>query len=131
MSIFEAAEQDRLAGRRVLIVEDEVLVCMLLEDMLETLGCTLVGPASRLDKALQLAREASIDSAILDVNLAGQEVYPVAEALAARGIPFVFATGYGTTGLRAPYQDSPTLQKPFSQDDLQRVLGESLVQAER
>lgn len=110
--------------RRILLVEDEMLVAMLLEDMLSEAGHTIVGPLARIDQALQAARNEPIDLAILDVNVGGEEVYPVAEALAAREIPFAFATGYGAHGLREPWQERPTLQKPFHRDDLFRMVAE-------
>ena len=87
------------ARRRVLVVEDEILIGMLLEDMLGELGYAIAATASRVDEAAALARDGEFDAAILDVNLNGQDVYPVADILAARGIPFVFATGYGERGL--------------------------------
>jgi CheY-like chemotaxis protein len=111
-----------LPARRVLIVEDEILIGMLLEDMLGDLGYQVAASASRVEDALRLAREVDADAAILDVNLNGQEVYPVAEVLTGRGIPFVFATGYGERGLPQAYQQRPTLQKPFQQDTLERKL---------
>jgi CheY-like chemotaxis protein len=110
------------AGLRVLLVEDEILVAMLLEDMLAELGHTIIGPVARLDKAVEMARSETLDLAILDVNLNGKEAYPVAEALDMRGIPLVFATGYGTGGLRAPYRNRPTLSKPFLRRDLVQAL---------
>ncbi|HEX5379226.1 MAG TPA: response regulator, partial [Phenylobacterium sp.] len=100
-----------LAGLRVLVVEDEMMVSMLIEDMLEDLGCTVVGPASRLDEAMVLAREADLDCAVLDVNLGGQSIFPVADLLRAKGAPFAFATGYGDAGLREVDRGSPVLQK--------------------
>jgi CheY-like chemotaxis protein len=108
-------------GLRVLLVEDEIMVALLLEDMLAELGHTVVGPVARLDKALEMAREEAFEVAFLDVNLDGEEVYPVAEVLAARGIPFIFVTGYSRPGLRAPYGDRPTLQKPFRRHDLRQL----------
>jgi CheY-like chemotaxis protein len=111
-------------GLRVLLVEDEIMIALLLEDMLAELGHTIAGPVARLDAALAMARSEAFDVAFLDVNLDGQEVYPVAEVLAARGTPFIFVTGYGKTGLRAPYGDRPTLQKPFRRHDLVQLLAE-------
>lgn len=108
-------------GFRVLLVEDENLVAMLLEDMLVELGHTVVGPIARLKKALEMAQHEAIDVAILDVNINGEQVYPVAVALAARGIPFIFSTGYGERGLPPQYRDHPTLQKPFQQSDLEKL----------
>ena len=83
-----------LSGRRVLVMEDEMLVAWALEDMLADLGCIVVGPAARVDKALALLHAEAVDLAMLDVNLNGQRSYPVADALAAKGVPFVFLTGY-------------------------------------
>jgi CheY-like chemotaxis protein len=120
-----AADQD-LTGLRVLVVEDEVAISLLLEDMLLDFGCTVVGPAGRLAAATELATREDLDLAVLDVNLAGQPIYPVAEALAVRGIPFVFSTGYGSAGIDEPYRDRPVLQKPFAQHELERVLKAAL-----
>lgn len=112
-----------LAGLRVLVVEDEMMVSMLIEDMLDDLGCKVVGPASRLDEAIALAGEAELDCAVLDVNLGGQSIFPLADLLRAKGAPFAFATGYGDAGLREVDKGSPVLQKPFRETDLARVLG--------
>jgi CheY-like chemotaxis protein len=109
-------------GLRILLVEDEIMVALLLEDMLSELGHAVIGPVSRIDKAVEMAQEETLDLAILDVNLDGKEVYPVAEALDARGIPFVFSTGYGNGGLHAAYRDRPTLSKPFLRRDLLQAL---------
>jgi CheY-like chemotaxis protein len=113
-----------LTGLRVLVVEDEMMVSMLIEDMLSELGCEIVGPASRLDEAMELAKTAEIDCAVLDVNLGGQPIFPLADLLRERGAPFAFATGYGDAGLREADRGSPVLQKPFRESDLARVLGE-------
>lgn len=113
-----------LNGLRVLVVEDEMMVSMLIEDMLSDLGCQVVGPASRLDEALELARIGGIDCAVLDVNLGGQPIFPVADLLRERGAPFAFATGYGDAGLRDVDRGTPVLQKPFRESDLARVIGE-------
>jgi len=83
-----------------------------------------VGPVARLDEALEMARGDAIDLAILDINLNGEKAYPVAEALAARNIPFVFSTGYGRNSLPAHYRGRPTLQKPFQQDDLRKLFAQ-------
>lgn len=114
----------KLDGLRVLVVEDEMMVSMLIEDMLGELGCKVVGPASRLDEALALAEEADLDCAVLDVNLGGQPIFPLADLLRSKGAPFAFATGYGDAGLRDVDKGSPVLQKPFRESDLARVLGE-------
>ena len=113
-----------LTGKRVLLVEDEALVAMLVEDMLADEGCEVAATASRLGDALALAADTSllIDIAILDVNLAGEPVFAVAEALARRGVPFAFATGYGAGGLPESWRNRPTLQKPFTAADVHAVL---------
>jgi CheY-like chemotaxis protein len=116
-----------LAGLRVLVVEDEMLVAMMIEDMLAEFGCIVVGAASRVGQALKLLEEADeIDGAVLDVNLAGEKVFPVAEALDARGIPFVFSTGYGTAGLPDHFRNRLTLQKPYRPEDLEGALAAAL-----
>jgi CheY-like chemotaxis protein len=119
-------EPGHRGGLRVLLVEDENLVAALLEDMLAELGHSVVGPVARLKKALEMAQREAIDLAILDVNINGEQAYPVAEALAARGIPFVFSTGYGERGLPPQYRGHPTLQKPFQQHDLEKLFAELL-----
>jgi CheY-like chemotaxis protein len=110
------------SGKRVLVVEDELMIRMLLQDMLTDLGYTLAGEAGRIDEALQLARDAEFDFAILDVNLNGQPITPVVEVLVERKLPFVFATGYGQRGVPEPYRTTPTLQKPFQMDALEKTL---------
>ncbi|HYG27050.1 MAG TPA: response regulator [Caulobacteraceae bacterium] len=105
-----------IAGRRVLVVEDESLVAMLLETILEDMGCVPVGPASTVDEGLRMAAaDEPLDAALLDVNVAGKQVFPIAEALQARGVPFVFSTGYGEGGLPDEWRGQPTLQKPFTE----------------
>ena len=111
-----------LNGLRILVVEDEAAISLLLEDMLLDFGCEVVGPAARLTAALDIAHRESLDLAILDVNVAGEPVYPVVEALEARKVPFVFSTGYGSAGIRDLYRDRPVLQKPFAQHDLRQKL---------
>ncbi len=121
-----------LEGRRVLIVEDEPLVAMLLETMLEDMGCAPVGPIGTVDEAVQvIASDSALDVALLDVNVAGRVVFPVAAALAERDIPFVFSTGYGEGGLPDDWRGRPTIQKPFTEatvrEALQTTLGISRV----
>lgn len=112
-----------LSGRRVLLIEDEMMVAMLLEDMLADLGCTVVGPAARVEQALAMIEVAgTLDAAVLDVNLNGQQSYPVANALVACGVPFVFATGYGRDSVMNGYRDIPQLQKPFKLSELSDAL---------
>lgn len=110
------------ARRRVLIVEDEMLIGMLLEDMLADLGHEVVAVVPRLKDALAAVQSKTFDLAILDVHLQGESAFPVADALIARNVPFVFATGYGERGLPEAYRERPVLQKPFARDDLERVL---------
>jgi CheY-like chemotaxis protein len=109
-------------GCRIFVVEDEFLIRILLEDMLSDLGHAVAAAAGNVNEASELARTSDFDVAILDVNLDGTEVYPVADILAGRGLPFVFVTGYGGSGLPEAYRDRPTLQKPFQLDDLRKTL---------
>lgn len=112
-----------LAGRRVLVVEDESLVAMLLETILEDMGCVPVGAIATVDEALAvIADDGLLDAALLDVNVAGREVFPVAEALRARGVPFVFSTGYGQGGLPVAWRDQATIQKPFTENAIRDAL---------
>jgi CheY-like chemotaxis protein len=117
-------EPRNFAGLRVLVVEDEALVAMLVEDMLADLGCVVVGPVAELEEALQTVADAEVDCAVLDVNLAGRPIFPVADALKAKGVPFAFASGYGEAGVRDDHRGVPVLQKPFREADLARALGE-------
>jgi len=115
-----------LDGKRILVVEDEALVAMLLEDMLGEIGCQVAACVSRIEDGVTRAGSAEVDVAILDVNVAGRPVFPVAEVLRQRGIPFVFATGYGPAGLPDEWKGMPTVQKPFSQGEVERCLIEAL-----
>jgi CheY-like chemotaxis protein len=118
---------EALKGRRVLVVEDEMMIAMLVEDMLADLGCSVVGPAHGLAAAMDLANGAGeLDVALLDVNLAGQAVFPVADALRARGVPIIFCTGYGDAGLREADRGAPVLQKPYRARDLADTLNAAL-----
>lgn len=116
-------------SKNILVVEDEIMIRMLLEDMLGDLGYTVAGAVGRIDDAIKLARTGDFDMAILDVNLAGQTVSPVAEILEERGLPFVFATGYGERGLPEKFMNRPTLQKPFQQDNLSKILSQAFERA--
>jgi len=119
-----------LNGLRLLVVEDEAMIAMMLEDMLGGLGCVVVDVAGTVSKGLDLAGNLSLrfDGAILDVNLAGEQVYPVAERLAARGVPFIFCTGYGRTGLAENFAHVPTLAKPYMREELELILMKALVE---
>ena len=122
---------DLLKDRRILVIEDESLVAMLLETVLEDLGCLPVGPASSVDEGLRLiSDEAVLDGALLDVNVAGRQVFPAADALKARGVPFVFSTGYGEGGLPDEWRGHPTIQKPFTEATVRSALMSALGVAE-
>jgi len=110
---------------RVLVVEDEAVVAMLLEDMLLDLGHEVVAAVGRFEQAMEAAETSDLDLAILDVNLNGVLTYPVAERLKSRGVPVVFATGYGSDGLREDWRGGPVVQKPFQLRDLQKAVGEA------
>jgi|JI10StandDraft_1071094.scaffolds.fasta_scaffold227460_2 CheY-like chemotaxis protein len=114
-----------LDGMRVLVLEDEALVAMLLEDMLADLGCSTVGPFAELGDATAFVETEprGMDAAIIDVNVAGQPSYPLAAALAAGGVPFAFSTGYDISGIAAEWRGRPWLRKPFMLPDLEQVLG--------
>ncbi len=111
---------------RVLFVEDEAVVSMLIEDMLLDLDVEVVGPVAKMDEALALAGEIEIEAAILDINLGGQFTYPIANILQARGIPVIFATGYGSSALPERFRSVPTLHKPFSRSCFERVIEAAL-----
>jgi CheY-like chemotaxis protein len=117
------------AGKRVLVVEDELMIRMLVEGMLTDLGHTMVAEAGGIEEALTLAKEAEFDVAVLDVNLNGKPITPVVEVLVARGMPFVFASGYGQRGVPEPYRGNPTLQKPFQSDALAKAIEAATVKA--
>ena len=109
------------ARRRVLVVEDEMMIAMMMQDMLEDIAYEVVGPANRLDAAMALT-DAELDVALLDVNLAGELVYPVADRLRQRGVPIIFLTGYGSVGVDPRYRDCPVLSKPFDLAALEAAL---------
>ncbi|WP_375428588.1 response regulator [uncultured Sphingomonas sp.] len=107
-----------LAGQRVLVVEDEMMIMMLIEDMLADLGCTSIMSAATVSQALALIDAEEFDVATLDVNLNGTKSYPIADALGARGVPYMFATGQGTEGVPERYHERPILRKPFNYQDV-------------
>ena len=108
-----------LAGRRILVVEDETLIALSIEETLQRLGCVVVGPVGKLDAALRLAGDEALDAAVLDVTVRGGPVYPVAERLLARGVPFVLASGYGEWALPENLRDRPRLTKPFTPQEVE------------
>ena len=117
------------AQPRVLVVEDEYLIRMLLEDMLGDLGYAVAAAVGSIAEAQQVAANGEFSAAVLDVNLDGLEIYPVADILAGRGLPFVFVTGYGERNLPERYRDRPALQKPFQAEQLQAALAGLLATA--
>lgn len=115
-----------LADARVFIVEDEALILDTLQDMLEGLGCHVVESAVRVDEALAKLAALDLDVAVLDVNVAGHRIDPVADLLAARGVPFVFASGYGRASLPAAHRERVLLTKPYRKADLRAALDAAL-----
>jgi CheY-like chemotaxis protein len=112
---------------RILVVEDEMIAAMMLETLLADSGGIVVGPVASVGNALALIATKPIDGAVLDVNLGGEFVYPVADVLAERGTPFVFITGYGTTGIDVrPYAHVPVMPKPYEDDGLVRLIAEAI-----
>ena len=114
-----------LAGKRILLVEDEFIIAAMAEDMLTALGATVIGPASTIAMALRLAETDGIDAAVLDVNMGGERIDPVAEVLGARNVPVVFATGYGARALGCA-SEAPVLDKPYTQEELAAALARAL-----
>jgi CheY-like chemotaxis protein len=115
-----------LAGARVLVVEDEMLVSLLIEDVLTDSECIVVGPYDRVPTALEAARTLALDAAVLDVNLAGTKVYPVAEMLSARGIPFLLVSGYGAGAVPIEHPSWQVCSKPFRPEQLITMLAEQI-----
>jgi CheY-like chemotaxis protein len=116
------------AGRRVLLVEDEALITLLLEDMLSDLEYEVSDAPATLGEALSSARIGAIDLALVDLNLGGKLTYPVADVLKARQIPFVFMTGYGSAALETAYAEIPVLEKPFNRADLKAIIARVICQ---
>lgn len=114
-----------LRGKRVLVVEDEALIAVMVEDMLLEMGSEVVGPAATIEGALALARSEAIDAAVLDVNVRGERIDPVAEALMARGVPVLFATGYGEVRLASGIPVT-VIDKPYTQEKLARGLAAAM-----
>lgn len=120
--LAQLAGNARFRGLKVLLVEDEILISFLVEDMLTELGCTAVWHAKGVKEAIAILAEKRPDVAVLDVNLAGEFVYPLAARLDQAQIPFVFATGYGREGIQAPWSRKPVVQKPYDTHALASAL---------
>jgi DNA-binding response OmpR family regulator len=120
-------------GRRILVVEDEFLVSLTTIDLLENIGCEIVGPAARLAAAVQLAQSESLDAAVLDINIAGEMIWPVAEELQRRGVPFLFFSAYPQSVVPALFATRPRLDKPLDKNrlltDLSAIWGVSADEA--
>jgi CheY-like chemotaxis protein len=110
-----------LAGKRILLVEDEVLIAEMVVDMLAGLGATVVGPATTIEAGLLLAGSETFDAAVLDINVRGERIDPIADLLDAEGIPMVFATGYGMAA-SAEWRNAPVIDKPYDQERLASAL---------
>ena len=111
-----------LESRRIFVVEDSPVVAEMLAEMLRDLGCAVVGPIGNMGIALEQAAEEAIDAAVIDLNIRGGKVFPVARALADRGIPFLLMSGYGDFSLPQEWEDRPRLTKPFSAETLDAAL---------
>jgi CheY-like chemotaxis protein len=116
----------RKSGSSVFLVEDEVMIRMMVADMLSELGYSIAAEVGEINEAIKLAQSVEFDLAILDVNVNGKVISPVADLIAARNRPFIFATGYGSSGLPAEYRDRPALQKPFQIETLGRMIDQVL-----
>jgi CheY-like chemotaxis protein len=111
-----------LAGFRVFIVEDEALLLLALQDLLADLGCEVTAIAAQMTKAIDLARNVDCNAAVLDINIGNERIDAVADILAQRGIPFIFATGYGGEGLPLRHQSAPLIEKPYDGESLRSAL---------
>lgn len=119
-----------LQGARILVVEDDMMIAMLVEDMLSDLGCQVVGPANNLTKALDMARDdGPFSAAILDVNLGMESVFPAADLLRAQGVPLIFCTGYGDGALREADKACTVLRKPYRASELGEALNAAMTPA--
>ena len=119
------------APLRFMILDDEIIVALDLEHMLTDLGHCVVGTANRMDRGIQIAQESSLDMAILDINVRGVLSFPIAEVLRSRGVPVIFASGYGQRGLIDAFRDALVLTKPFDIDGLARIVAKARCSANR
>lgn len=120
-------QTDVLRDARILVVEDEFIVAALLADRLVQLGCVVVGPASEIEEALDLLATETVHAAVLDVNISGRMVFPVADALAERGVPFMFATAYGRSGVADRHAGRTVLNKPYDDRAFEHALRATLL----
>ena len=120
---------DALKGLRLLIVEDEALVSMMIHDLVSDAGAEVVGQAANVETAMSVIDTEPVDGAILDVNLGGERVDPVADELRARKIPFLFVTGYGRSGIGERFPSAAVITKPFDDDKLLETVGRVITKA--
>jgi CheY-like chemotaxis protein len=114
--------ESRLASMRILVVEDSPVVAEVLEEMLLDFGCEVVGPVGNMALALERAQSERLDAAVIDLNIRGGKVYPVARVLGERGIPFLLASGYADWTMPPEWEGRPRLLKPFTAEALSRAL---------
>jgi CheY-like chemotaxis protein len=131
LNVASLPPEDPLHGLRVLVVEDEALVAMLIEQYLTEFGCVVACSVRRIASGLESLAESRIGAAVLDVNVAGESVSPIAEALEEMDIPFIFASGYGARGVEPRWSGRPVLEKPFAAQDLRSALLASLKQQDK
>ena len=115
-----------LSGQRILVVEDSPVVGPFTADLLEDLGCEVVGPAPNMAAARELIEEVEFDAALMDVHIRGERVFPLCEALEAKGLPFVLTSGYADWTMPDKWRNRPRLQKPYTIDDVRDSLSELL-----
>jgi DNA-binding response OmpR family regulator len=109
-------------GLRIFVVEDEMTIALMIEDMLADLGHRVTGLAMRLPQAMEMAEDVIADLAILDININGRPSFPVAQTLRDRGVKLLFASGYGSPGLEAPFLEEAIIKKPFEASDLRAAI---------
>lgn len=114
--------QSALEGRRILVVEDSPVVAPFTAEVLDELGCVVVGPAPNMAAARQLMEDETFDAAIVDVHIRGERVFPLCELLEARDVPFVLSSGYADWAMPEKWEDRPRLQKPYTLDDVEAAL---------
>ena len=117
----EAAKAD-LKGRRILVVEDSPVVGPFTADLLEELGCEVVGPAPNMAAAREMVEAGEFDAALMDIHIRGERVFPLCEMLASQGVPFVFTSGYADRNMPEKWEDRPRVQKPYTLDQIEKAL---------